>query len=164
MTKCVVVSSKNHVQNSKAMRLKKQLKYAADAEWNHESGGTTQVNVFKIDFDTPREHGGNGTAPCPDQLFMASLAGCIINTFNYYREMLNVVTSDLKVNVSSKIELTKSDGYRVTHINVEINAWCSSENMEANQKCAERARDYCHITKSIEQAIPITTTIKVYTG
>jgi organic hydroperoxide reductase OsmC/OhrA len=145
------------------MRLKKHLKYAAEAEWNHESGGTTQVNLFKIDFDTPHEYGGKGTAPCPDQLFMASLAGCIINTFNYYRKMLKVATGDLKVNVSSNIELTKLDGYRVTHINIEINVWCSSESVEANQKCAERARDFCHITKSIEQAIPITTTIKVYT-
>jgi uncharacterized OsmC-like protein len=144
------------------MRLKKHLNYCAEAEWNHESGGTAQVNGFKIDFDTPREHGGNETAPCPDQLFMASLAGCIINTFNYYREMLKVETSDLKINVSSDIELTETEGYRMTHINIDINVGCSPENMEANQRCAERARDYCHLTKSIEPAIPIKTSITVH--
>ena len=144
------------------MRLKKRLKYSAEATWNHESGGTAKVDGFTIDFDTPHEHGGNEKAPCPDQLFMASLAGCIINTFNYYRVMLDAETRDLKVKVSSEIELTKIDGYRVTDIIIALEIWSDEENYELNQKCAERAIDYCHLTRSIEKAIPIETSIEVY--
>ena len=144
------------------MRLKKRLKYSAEATWNHESGGTAKVDGFTIDFDTPHEHGGNEKAPCPDQLFMASLAGCIINTFNYYRVMLDAETRDLKVKVSSEIELTKIDGYRVTDIIIALEVWSDEENYELNQKCAERAIDYCHLTRSIEKAIPIETSIEVY--
>ena len=144
------------------MRLKRRLKYSADAAWNHESGGTAQVDGFNIDFDTPHEHGGNETAPCPDQLFMASLAGCIINTFNYYRGMLKADTQDLKVSVSSDIELTETDGYKVTGININIQVWSTPENHENNKKCAQRATGFCHLTKSIEPAIPITTAITVH--
>ena len=164
MIKSVMVSPKNYAQRDRAMRLKKHLNYCAEAEWNHESGGTAQLDGFTLDFDTPREYGGDESAPCPDQLFMASLAGCIMNTYNYYRGMLGVETRDLKVKVSSDIELTGSEGYRVTGINIDINVWCIPENQEANQRCAERARDYCHLTKSIEPAIPIETTIKVHAG
>ena len=146
------------------MRLKRRLKYSAEAQWNHESGGTVQVDGFTIDFDTPHEHGGNETAPCPDQLFMTSLAGCIINTFNYYRAMLDAETQDIKVTVSSDIELTKTSGYRVTGIKIDLRVWSDEENHELNTKCAERAIDYCHITKSIEKAIPIETSIEVYLG
>ena len=139
------------------MRLKRHLHYAAEAEWDHETGGTAGLDAFTQQFDTPREHGGNETAPCPDQLFMASLAGCIINTFNYYRVMLEAETRDLKVNASMDIELTDTDGYRVTGIDIDIHVWSDQENEELNRRCAERATQYCHLTRSIEPAIPTTT-------
>jgi organic hydroperoxide reductase OsmC/OhrA len=144
------------------MRLKKRLKYSAEAKWNHKTGGTAKLDSFTQDFDTPKEYGGSENAPCPDQLFMASLAGCIINTFNYFRMMLNVETRDLKVKVSSDITLNKINGYRVSCINVKILAWSDKENQELNQKCAERAKEYCHLTKSIESSIPIQTTIQIH--
>ena len=144
------------------MRLKKHLRYAAEAKWNHDTGGTANLDGFTQPFDTPREHGGNETAPCPDQLFATSLAGCIINTFNYYRRMLDAETIDLTVNASMDIELMDTDGYRVTGINIDIQVWSDQENRELNQRCAQRATEYCHLTKSIEPAIPTTTSITLH--
>ncbi len=144
------------------MRLKKHLKYSAEAEWDHKTGGVAQLDGFEQRFDTPMEHGGLETAPCPDQLFMTSIAGCIINTFNYYRVMLDVETRDIKVKVSSDIELTPIDGYRITGIDIDIQVWSDEENQLMNQKCAERARDFCHLSKSIELVIPINVAIKVH--
>ena len=145
------------------MRLKKHLKYSAKAKWNHETGGTATLNGFTQDFDAPKEYGGNETAPCPDQLFMTSIAGCIINTFNYYRKMLNVETKDLKVKVSSNVELTETNGYRITGIDICMQVWSNQEYSELNKKCAKRAIEYCHLTKSIEHAIPITNKIQFHT-
>ena len=144
------------------MRLKKHLHYAAEAKWNHMTGGTAQLDGFTQPFDTPHEHGGNETAPCPDQLFMTSLAGCIINTFNYYRRILDAETRDLTVNASMDIELDNTNGYRVTGINIDIQVWSDPENQELNQRCAERATEYCHLTKSIEPVIPTTTKITLH--
>ena len=144
------------------MRLKKHLHYAAEAKWNHETGGTAHLDGFTQLFDTPQEYDGNETAPCPDQLFTASLAGCIINTFNYYRRMLDAETRDLTVNASMDIELDDTNGYRVTGINIDIHVWSDTENQELNQRCAQRATEYCHLTKSIEQAIPTTTEITLH--
>jgi len=144
------------------MNLKKHLHYAAEAKWDHETGGTAQLDGFTQRFDTPHEHDGNETAPCPDQLFAASLAGCIINTFNYYRRILEAETRDLTVNASMDIELTDTDGYRVTGINIDIQVWSDQENKDLNQRIAERAKEYCHITKSIEPAIPINTQITIH--
>jgi uncharacterized OsmC-like protein len=157
-----MVISMNYRDERDCMRLKKHLQYSAEAKWNHLTGGTAQLDDFTQEFDTPREHGGNETAPCPDQLFMASIAGCIVNTFNYYRRLLDVDTLDLTVNVSSDINLTKTDGYRITGISIDIQVCSNQENEELNRKCAERAKDYCHITKSIEPAIPIDVSIIVH--
>jgi organic hydroperoxide reductase OsmC/OhrA len=144
------------------MRLKKHIHYAAEAKWNHMTGGTAQLDGFTQPFDTPREYDGNETAPCPDQLFTASLAGCIINTFNYYRRIFNAETIDLTVNASMDIELDDTNGYRVTGINIDIHVWSDPENQELNQRCAQRATEYCHLTKSIEQIIPTTTKITLH--
>jgi uncharacterized OsmC-like protein len=143
------------------MKLKKHLTYGANAKWNHKTGGTATINGFTQDFDTPKEHGGNETAPCPDQLFMTSLAGCVVTTFNYYRKVLNVETKDLIVKVSSNIEL-ETNGYRITGINIRMQVWSNQEYSELNKKCAKRALEYCHLTKSIEHAIPITSTIRFH--
>jgi uncharacterized OsmC-like protein len=144
------------------MRLKRHLHYAAEAEWDHETGGTAKLDGFTQRFDTPCEHGGNETAPCPDQLFTASLAGCIIDTFNYYRMMLEAETIDFKVNVSMDIELTDTEGYRVTGIDIYVQVWSDQENKELNQRITERATQYCHLTKSIESAIPTATKITLH--
>jgi uncharacterized OsmC-like protein len=144
------------------MRLKRHLHYKAEAEWDHETGGTAWLDAFTQRFDTPREHGGNEMAPCPDQLFMASLAGCIVNTFNYYRVMLEAETRGLKVYASMEIELTDTDGYRVTGIDIDVHVWSDQENEELNRRCAERATQYCHLTRSIEQAIPTTTETTIH--
>ncbi len=144
------------------MRLKKRLQYSTEAKWNHETGGAAHLDGFTQPFDTPHEYDGNETAPCPDQLFTASLAGCIINTFNYYRRMLEAETRDLTVNASTDIELNDTNGYRVTGINIDIQVWSDRENQELNQKCAERATEYCHLTKSIEPAIPVATKITLH--
>jgi organic hydroperoxide reductase OsmC/OhrA len=144
------------------MRLKRHLNYTAEAKWNHMTGGTAQLDGFTQPFDTPREYDGNETAPCPDQLFTASLAGCIINTFNYYRRMLDAETRDLTVNTSMDIDLDDTSGYKVTAINIDIHVWSDPENQELNQRCAQRATEYCHLTKSIEQIIPTTTKITLH--
>jgi len=86
----------------------------------------------------------------------------IINTFNYYRRILEAETRNLTVNASMDIELTDTDGYRVTGINIDIHVWSDQENKDLNQRIAERAKEYCHITKSIEPAIPINTQITIH--
>jgi uncharacterized OsmC-like protein len=93
---------------------------------------------------------------------MASLSGCIVNTFNYYRVMLEAETRGLKVYASMDIELTDTDGYRVTGIDIDAHVWSDQENEELNRRCVERATQYCHLTRSIEKAIPTTTETTIH--
>ena len=137
------------------MRLKEKLSYHAYSSWDKKTGGTADTGNFKVPFDTPEENKGEGSAPCPDQLFLASLTGCLLNTFLYYKNMLDAETLDVKVDAEAEISMKKPHGYRITGIDIKITVLSDEENLEINQKCAERARDYCHLTKSIESAIPI---------
>ena len=51
----------------------------------------------------------------------------------------------------------------MTGIEAKIKAYSNADIVEVNRRCAEFARDYCHITKSIEQALPITVNIQILT-
>ncbi len=144
------------------MRLKEKLHYIAEAQWDKETGGEVTSNEFKISFDTPRNHGGNERHPCPDQLFLASITGCLMNTFLYYRSHLGVETMDIRISAEAEIQLVNPLGYRVKEIDVHIHVWSTEEEVDLNTTCAERARDYCHLTKSIEKAIPINVTIIIH--
>ncbi len=144
------------------MRLKERLHYSAEAQWDTETGGEVTANGFKVRFDTPQDYGGNERHPCPDQLFLASITGCLMNTFLYYRSHLGAETEDIKISAEAEIELRNPHGYRIKGINAHIQVWSTEEEADLNRTCAERARDYCHLTKSIEDAIPINVTITVH--
>lgn len=144
------------------MRLKERLHYAAEAQWDREMGGEVSANGFKVSFDTPRDYGGNERHPCPDQLFLASITGCLMNTFLYYKSHLGARTRDIKISAEAEIQLVNPLGYRFKGIEIHIKVWSTEEEANLNRTCAERARDYCHLTKSIEEAIPINITITVH--
>lgn len=144
------------------MRLKKRLSYNAEAKWDGETGGEVNANGFKMSFDTPKDYGGNEKHPCPDQLFLASITGCLMNTFLYYRSHLGAETEDIRISAEAEIELVNPLGYRIKGIEAHIQVWSSDEETDLNRTCAERARDYCHLTKSIEGAIPVNVQINVH--
>ncbi|MBT3285354.1 OsmC family protein [Candidatus Bathyarchaeota archaeon] len=144
------------------MRLKERLSYEAEAQWDKETGGEVTSNGFKVGFDTPSEYGGNERHPCPDQLFLASITGCLMNTFLYYRSHLGAETEDIKITAEAEIELVNPIGYRIKGIDAHIQVWSSEEEADLNRTCAERARDYCHLTKSIDDAIPLKVQVTVH--
>ena len=110
---------------------------------------------FNVEYDTPREYEGEEIAPCPDQLFLTSIAGCLNNTFLYYKKALGAETLDLNISAEAELELFDPIGYRITQISIDMRISSLQDYVEINRRCAERAKEYCHLTRSIESAIPI---------
>ena len=144
------------------MRLKEKLHYHAHSAWDKETGGSADTGNFHVPFDMPEEYGGKEIAPCPDQLFLAGITGCLMNTFLFYKNELGAETLDIKVDADAEITLMTPHGYRMTGIDIRIDVRSDEENHELNRKCAENARDFCHITKSIEASIPTKVDIKIH--
>lgn len=142
------------------MNFPKNLQYSVEARWDHATGGTAEASGYSISYDTPSEYDGNGGAPCPDQLFLASIAGCLMNTFLSFKNRLGAEITDINVHVDAEIKL-EDHGYRVKQIDAEITVTSSEDMAEINRRCGELARDYCHITRSIEKAIPMNVKVTV---
>ena len=139
----------------------RELNYEAEAIWDGLTGGNVVVGEYTVSFDTPLEYGGQGSAPCPDQLFLSAIGGCLLNTFLSFRRRLGAETRSVKIKTGCRVELRNPNGYRLTQISATIRVATEKGEESRNRRCAELARDYCHITKSIESAVPVDVEIVV---
>jgi len=139
----------------------KEMNYEVEAVWDGLTGGSVAVGEYTVSFDTPPEYGGTGSAPCPDQLFLSAIGGCLIDTFLSFKNRLGAETRSLKVQTACRVEMRNPDGYRLTRVSAVIRVTPEEGDEERNRRCAELARDYCHITRSIESAVPVDVEIVV---
>ncbi|HUV33950.1 MAG TPA: OsmC family protein [Candidatus Desulfaltia sp.] len=139
----------------------KELEYLAEARWDGSTGGVAEAGGFRVSFDTPPEYGGKGSAPCPDQLFLSALGGCLLNTFVSFKNRLGAETVDASVSASCRIELWGREGYRLASVSAVLNITSAPGMEELNRRCAELAVEHCHLTRSIEVAVPVNCVIRV---
>ncbi|MFP3952417.1 MAG: OsmC family protein, partial [Candidatus Bathyarchaeia archaeon] len=112
------------------MNLPDKLEYRVEAYWDGGTGGKVDLKVGKVGdvaFDRPREFWGRGSAPCPDQLFLTSLTGCLINTFLHFADRLEIEFVDVHSTASMKVNLVEHRVYSVKQINAVIRAWTDKE-------------------------------------
>ncbi len=143
------------------MQFPEKIQYKASAHWDKETGGAVKSGDYVVEFDTPERYGGMGRASCPDQLFLASITGCLMNTFLNFKKRLEAETSDIVIEAEMDIEMQGNEGYRIKEIELVIKAAAPDEMFKLNRKCAELAFDYCHITQSIKNSINFTNRIEV---
>jgi organic hydroperoxide reductase OsmC/OhrA len=124
-------------------------------EWDGATGGVIHCNnCSELRLDTPVEFDGLGGAPCPDQLFLASISGCLLTTFLHFARRLGAEVES--VGVHSRAELSMGEGgYRITGVSSRILVESAPEVAELAERCARLSRDYCHITRSLEASFPV---------
>ena len=140
----------------------KRLDYGVTLSWDGETGASVECdNCGDLKIDMPREFSGNGNGPCPDQLFLASLGGCLLTTFLHFAKRLHLEAKDVNISVGGNISLRKGVGYRVGQVEARIRVTADDEDAELAEKCSELARDYCHITRSIEDSVRVDVSVEV---
>ncbi len=135
--------------------LKKRLGFRMEGKWDGRTGVIMTTSKGKtLHIDTPEEFDGFGTAPCPDELFLASIAGCVLTTFLWFSRRRDVEISDLKLKAQSEIELER-EGYSFKGIKVSLEVKVPVGCMEKAEKCLDLAIKYCHISKGVKPCIPL---------
>jgi len=144
------------------VQFKEHLSYQVEVDWDGASGGLIECeNCGDLKLDMPREFSGLGRSPCPDQLFLAAIGGCFLTTFLHFKNRLKLDVEDVRIMVSAEIDLKPSEGYRIGSVNAVMRIRADAEDAELARRCAELARDYCHITRSIEPSLPVGVAIEV---
>jgi organic hydroperoxide reductase OsmC/OhrA len=132
------------------------LEYKVKLVWDNESGGEAYICGFpKLKLDTPVEFGGKGRFPCPDELFFSAVGGCLLTTFLYFKERLELNLKGLQVSIHGTVDSVGPEGYRVTGIEATIHVEVDEREKSKAEECIGLAEDYCHLTHSLERGIPI---------
>lgn len=140
------------------------LKFRVEAKWDGKTGASMRTesgNVLSI--DTPKEFGGFGEGPCPDELFLASISGCVLTTFLWFIRKRGIQIVDIRLEGESEIELVKG-AYLIKRIKIRVRIKASKEQAEVAKKCLDLAIRYCHISRSIEHCVPIEVAGEVIVG
>ena len=138
-----------------------KIEYDSKIRWDKATGGIVEYDNYEnMEFDTPTEFNGKGLAPCPDQLFLASIGGCLMNTFTHYARRLDLTFNDVCISLHASLSLDR-DGYRFDGIEAKIRIQAPEGCLELAERCGGLAERYCHITRSIESVIPVNIDIEV---
>ncbi len=122
--------------------------------WDGESGGEISIgNHPPLRLDTPVEYGGRGRYPCPDELFLSAIGGCLLTTFLYFKRKVRLHLEGLQISVSGNVNLIGPEGYRITDLKAVLRVKTSKGEESNVKKCVEWAKDYCHITRAL--TVPI---------
>ena len=138
--------------------------YNAQVEWDGKTGGTaTATEGRTVVFDTPKTYGGNGNGICPDELFVSSVLGCLMNTFLDFQRKTNleVISIDLHGAATAKFD---SEGYQIVGLKIGGVVVVHPDEIEFGERALVMMKKYCHITRTIKECLPIEYDVEVKGG
>ncbi|MBS7655635.1 OsmC family protein [Candidatus Bathyarchaeota archaeon] len=134
------------------MKEPKVFSVYAEVAWDKKTGGfikTRKGVVAKIDI--PKEFKGLGRYSCPDELFISSIAACLLTTFLYFKNKMQLKLLNLSVNSKGTV-IKEPDGYELKNVYFNIVATTKKEYKEAAMKCLNLSEEYCHLLKLLPNA------------
>jgi len=142
--------------------LGKKIVYKVGVSWDGKSGGEVMLpRGSTLHIDIPKEFGGEGKYLCPGELFFSAIGGCLLTTFLYMHKKMKFNLKSLDISVKGEIESHGAEGYRVNGAHVDLIVETDNQSKKIAEDCIELTRKFCHITRSIEKAVPIVIAQKV---
>ena len=139
----------------KMNRIGSGLEFEANLRWDGETGGEVNIGEFPtLKLDMPIKFGGKSRHPCPDELFLSSIAGYLLTTFLYFKSKLNIRLEGLEIHISGTLS-TGTEGYRMAGIQAILYVEAKKDYETDIKRCIELTKKYCHITRTLEKAIPV---------
>ena len=103
----------------------------------------------QMEIGAAAEFGGSGQGLNPEEMFVAAINGCLMNTFFYFTQKFKIEILSYNSQASSQLE-KQSDGFRFT--NVEVSAKVQLPEGKFTEKVREAgqlAEKYCLVSRSV---------------
>jgi organic hydroperoxide reductase OsmC/OhrA len=141
------------------------LNYETRGVWDGRSGGKIHfLGLPDLAFDTPTRFGGLGRYACADQLFLASLASCLITTFLYFKSKMRFTPIHVEATAKARIALVGARGYRFSFVKVVLLVRSERCDLVVARRCADLAVAYCHLTQTVREIVPVSVKSQVSVG
>jgi len=115
----------------------------------------------QIVIDTMPEFGGGDAGPCPVELMLASLAGCVVETAIYIAKRARIRIGDVRAETRAVVA---KDGQVYALKNVETTLKVqvlSPSNQEHAKECLGLLGKYCIVTESLMKPVPVIISLDV---
>jgi len=140
----------------------RKIEFQAELSWDGKSGGEVKLGSgYVLSIDTPKDFGGEGRHPCPDELFLSSIGGCLITTFLYMYKQLEFNLKGLYISMTGNMESIGAEGFRIRRVEANINVETDHDGKDSARDCIEMTKKFCHIIRSIEKSIPTDVSWKI---
>jgi peroxiredoxin-like protein len=130
------------------------------ASWRGDAAGSG--SVFKENFPSVPIAGavglgGAGTGANPEELLLAALGACFVNTWAIFIKKLNLNQADLSIRVSGELGKDPAGGYRMERavIRPSVPRALLSSDRAAVEKTLGLAEKYCIISKVARAAMTV---------
>lgn len=140
--------------------------YEVGLTWSGDETGCGEVRVAGGAFGVPiggaKELGGCGKGANPEELLLAAVGACFINTWAIFLRKLQVAYSDPAVRVGGTLGRDPAGGYKMTGATIRalVPASLLEGEREKVEKTLSLAEKYCIISKVAKAAMPVTVVLE----
>ncbi len=121
----------------------------------------TARHLKDIHIDEPESFHGTDLGPSSVEYLLIGIGGCLGSTFMYCLQKKDVIIEDLEIVVDGK--LTHSGPkmtLRLANVNIDITFSAKkNQSIEKIESCVKEFREYCIVSKSITNGLPINVNI-----
>lgn len=126
--------------------------------------------VFKVDFgipdvelltmDEPTPVGGD-TGPNASKVLAAAMGNCLTASLMFCLQKARAEIGGVETKVEGKMRRNEKGRWRIAEVNVEIIPEIDLETFQSQfDRCNGLFEDFCIVSKSIEEGIPINVEVK----
>lgn len=135
--------------------------FTVSAVWSGDGAGSGHVRVSEGTLDVPiagaTRLGGAGGAANPEELLLAAVAACFVNTWAIFLRKLQVAYAEPALRVSGTLSTDPAGGFRMS--GAVIHARVPGTLLDAEKAKVEKtlalAEKYCIISKVARAAMPV---------
>jgi organic hydroperoxide reductase OsmC/OhrA len=138
------------------------FRYSVSVAWSGDALGCGEVKTRSAGIAIPIggavELGGCGKGANPEELLLAAIGACFINTWVIFLKKLGLVYAEPSLRVSGNLEKDPAGGYRMRDatVHARVPSELFGEKEKEVRKTLQLAEKYCIISKAVRMAMPLT--------
>jgi uncharacterized OsmC-like protein len=110
-------------------------------------------------FDEPEPLGHN-RAPNAAAVLGAAVGNCLAASLTFCLRRARVDLYDVAAHVTTHVTRNEQGRYRITGIDVELSPEVGEVDRSRLERCEQLFEDFCVVTQSVRQGIPVNVTVK----
>jgi organic hydroperoxide reductase OsmC/OhrA len=129
------------------VELERLQDYSFRIDFNHEG----IENLLTDEADPP----GKGAGPNPSMLLAAAVGNCLSSSLLFCLQKVRAPVKGMRARANAKVTRNEMGRWRITEVAVELSPEIDREYVSQMERCKSLFEDFCIVSKSVEQGIPL---------